>query len=303
MTPINKSGLWKKRLGDWVINPYVGCQHGCYHCYCPAMPGVKFNNGGRKQAEWGSYLLPKEGIVSALEKQLRSFTPKKAKLTEWGDGWLLMSFLTDCYTPAEARHKLTRQCLIRLLEAGHKVRLQTRSVLARRDFDILAAHKDQVLFGTSLPYFDDKLAKALEPKAAPPSKRFQMMEEVAELGIQTYFAVAPFMPFHGVELLDTILERIKPMRPKEIFCEVLNPKGDNIGMMCNALSRHNLDYANQLSTYGSIEWAQFTYRMLHYGNKQSVNFIPWPDTRRLWKSHLKAKESKFLDAFLPPVAA
>src|SRR6266571_4922872 len=97
MTPINKSELWKKRLGDWVLNDYVGCEHGCLHCYCPAMPGVKFFNHGHSQREWGTYLYPKDGIVEALPDQLRNFTPDKAKRTEWGDGWVLMSFLTDCY--------------------------------------------------------------------------------------------------------------------------------------------------------------------------------------------------------------
>jgi len=52
-TAINPSQLWKKRLGDWVLNPYVGCEHGCFHCYCPAMPGVKFMNHGHSQREWG----------------------------------------------------------------------------------------------------------------------------------------------------------------------------------------------------------------------------------------------------------
>src|SRR5664280_1699874 len=79
MTPINPSGLWKKRLGDWVINPYVGCEHGCFHCYCPAMPGVKFNNDGHRQQDWGKYLLPKHGIVEALREQLQNFTADKAR--------------------------------------------------------------------------------------------------------------------------------------------------------------------------------------------------------------------------------
>src|SRR5690349_14915710 len=85
MKALNPSNLWKKRLGDWVINPYVGCEHGCFHCYCPAMPGVRFNNQGHKQTEWGQYLYPKTGIVQALRKQLRRFTPESAKRTDWGD--------------------------------------------------------------------------------------------------------------------------------------------------------------------------------------------------------------------------
>ena len=86
MTPINPSGLWKKRLGDWVLNPYVGCEHGCYHCYCPAMPGVKFNNHGHKQSDWGTYLYPKVGIVEALRQQVLLYGLRRSKrFIAWPD--------------------------------------------------------------------------------------------------------------------------------------------------------------------------------------------------------------------------
>jgi DNA repair photolyase len=55
---------------------------------------------------------------------------------------------------------------LRLL-AGHRVRIQTRATLVRRDFDLLRKYKDQVQLGTSLPHLDDDLAKVLEPKAPP----------------------------------------------------------------------------------------------------------------------------------------
>ena len=173
MNAISKSALWKKKLGDWVLNPYVGCEHGCLHCYCPAMPGVKFHNEGHTPEEWGKYLIVKKGWIEAVQRQLRTFKPADAKRTEWGNGWLLMSFLTDCYTPTEAKLKMTRETLKLLLEAGHKVRILTRSALAERDFDILRAHKDQVLFGSSLPYLNDKLARVLEPKATGPTRRLK----------------------------------------------------------------------------------------------------------------------------------
>ena len=299
MTPINPSGLWKKRLGDWVINPYVGCEHGCYHCYCPAMPGVKFNNNGHRQREWGKYLLPKHGIVEALRDQLRNFTPEKAKTTEWGDGWVLMSFLTDCYTPSEAKFKLTRQCLQLLLEAGHKVRLQTRSALVERDFDLLVAHKSQVLLGTSLPYMDDLLARALEPRAAAPSRRLKMLQKAFDRGLELYVAVAPFMPFHDERVMEDVLQAIESLNPREIFCEVLNPKGDNIAMMAEALTNFP-QYAEQMKNYSPESWAKFTWKALSIGLSKNDRFIPWPDTQRFWKTHLDPKQTKFLDAYLPP---
>jgi DNA repair photolyase len=303
MTPINPSGLWKKRLGDWVINPYVGCEHGCFHCYCPAMPGVKFNNNGHTQDEWGKYLIPKSGIIEALQTQLKRFTPDKARTTEWGDGWILMSFLTDCYTPAEAKLKLTRNCLQLLLEAGHRVRLQTRSSLVERDFDLLEAHRDQVLLGTSLPYLDDKLARVLEPRATAPTRRLKMLQKARRRGIQVYVAVAPFLPFHDGETMEAVLREVEPLDPREIFCEVLNPKGDNISMMCRALDRAYPGQAERMRSYTPESWAQFTWKVLSLGMKRNDRFIPWPDTQRFWKTHLNADQTAFLDAYLPPPSA
>jgi DNA repair photolyase len=300
VTPINPSELWKKRLGDWVINPYVGCEHGCFHCYCPAMPGVRFNNRGRTQAEWGKYLYPKHGIVEALGEQLKTFTPARARRTEWGDGWILVSFLTDCYTPSEGKFKLTRQCLELLLEAGHKVRIQTRSALVERDFDLIEAHRERVLLGTSLPHLDDKLARALEPRASPPSRRLQILEKAAEKKISVYVAVAPFLPFHDGSTMESVMRAVLPLKPREIFCEVLNPKGDNLAMMCGALQKSYPEYAEQLATYSGEYWARFTHEILTLGVNRSKRFIAWPDTQRQWMAHLEKQEVSFLEKFLPP---
>lgn len=301
MKAVNKSGLWKKHLGDWVINPYVGCEHGCYHCYCPAMPGVKFNNNGQKQRDWGKYLYPKKNIVEALKAQLRTFTPEKAKRTEWGNGWVLMSFLTDCYTPSEAKYKLTRECLKLLLEAGHKVRLQTRSALVERDYDILVAHKDRVLLGTSLPYLDDELSRTLEPRATSPSRRLTFLRKARDRGIEVYVAIAPFMPFHDSRTINQVIETVIPLNPREVFCEVLNPKGDNIDMIREALVKKYPDLAQKMDGYTKKYWAKFTFKVLSHGLQQAEHFVPWPDTQRFWRSHLNESETKFLDKFLPPL--
>jgi DNA repair photolyase len=264
------------------------------------MPGVKFNNQGHKQREWGKYLLPKIGIVAALQRQLRSFTPDKAFKTDWGNGWILMSFLTDCYTPAEAKYKLTRQCLQLLLEAGHKVRVQTRSVLVERDFDLLEAYPRQVLLGTSLPHLDDQLARVLEPRAAAPSRRLKMLEKAAARGIPVYVAVAPYMPFHDSRVMNSVLKAVNPLEPREIFCEVLNPKGDNLAMMHDALAKRYPREAEMMANYSGEYWAKFTWKVLSFGLAKNERFIPWPDTQRFWRTHLDTEQTKFLDTYLPP---
>lgn len=279
---IQVSALWKKRLGDWVVNPYIGCQHGCRHCYCPAMPGVKFFNGGRPQEEWGHYLMVKPGIVEATERELRRLTPEKARRTEWGRGIILLSF-----QPAERHYGITRKIVRLLLEAGHRVRIQTRSDLVERDFDILAQHRDRMLLGTSLPYLDDALAKRLEPGAPAPSRRLRMLKHAGAVGIPIYVAIAPVMPWHGREVLEEIADRVLPLNPVEVFSEVLNPRGSNLQMMQRALGSD----AHLLDGYAH-EWPRFTHAILtEFKRIFGSVAIPWPDkgaVRRLPKNEADA---------------
>lgn len=300
ITAISESHLWKKRLGDWVINPYIGCEHGCAHCFCPGMPGVKFHNESHSPTDWGKYLIPRTGIVEALERQLVRFTPAKARRTAWGDAWILMSFLTDCYTPAEGKHRLTRQCVQRLLEAGHKLRLQTRSAMVERDFDILRAHPGQVLLGTSLPHLDDALARCLEPRATGPTRRLRMLERAAGIGIPIYLCIAPVYPFHDTSIVEEVGQQTAHLPLREIFCEVLNPKGANMERMLSVLASDYPQFAKQIAAYPGEPWAEFTWKVLESGHRNIRRFVPWPDTRGSWRKFLSAPQSAFLDRFLPP---
>jgi DNA repair photolyase len=354
MKAINPSGLWKKKLGDWALNPYLGCEHGCFHCYVPAMPGSALFSGpvidaegvyhekppARTQRDWGNYIFLKAGFVEALQNKLSpsrtggGFTPEYAREralinrgeaangqsgSDWYEpGWILVSFLTDCYTPLEGKFKVTRQVLKLLLEAGHKVRIQTRSAMVERDFDILAKYPEQVLLGTSIPYLDDDIARVLEPKSSSPTRRDMMIQKAAHLGIPTYVAIAPVMPFNDLKTnrplyLDAFAQA-KVVKHREIFCEVLNPKGDNIAMIKDALAEgwKNSDgeVAKKcasafvdLDHYDEERWARATARVLSrfVGDAASgIKITPWPDTSRRWAKHLDVGTVMFLDGFLPP---
>lgn len=265
------------------------------------MPGVRAFNGGRQQEEWGTYELPKEGLIDSLRRQLVNFPPSKARVTDWGNGWILMSFLTDPYSPSPGKRQITRQCLEMLFAAGHKVRIQTRSALVEQDFDLLEAHRDRVLLGTSLPHLDDSLARVLEPKASPPSRRLKMLQKAADRGIPLYVAVAPVLPFHDTAELDRVVAAVAPLRPREIFCEVLNPKGSNIEMVAKALEPTLPARAKQIRDYSPQVWAAFTCQILRHGflNHFDKGFTPWPDSSRQWKKYLTAAECSFLNQHLP----
>ena len=296
---ISDSKLNKKRLGDWVVNPYIGCEHGCKHCYCPAMPGVKFFNNGHSQQEWGRYLIPKEGFIESLKHDLRKH-PRPGSTA--GQGYILVSFLTDCYTPSEAKLLLTRQSLELLLAAGCKVRIQTRSALVERDFDLLVAHKDQVLLGASLPYLNDKLARVLEPEASAPTRRLEMLRRAKRAGLSVYVAIAPFMPFHGKSELNEVVNAVADLNPVEVFDEVLNPRSGNLKMMNDALEEGGR--TERVFTDYIERWPRWTYDHLREAKAAcdaagiGERFIAWPDPRAAKSKTLNAAEQAWLTAWL-----
>jgi DNA repair photolyase len=304
MKPIGRSNLWKKHLGDWGINVYNGCEHGCTFCYAPAQPGVRAQRfwDGKTQADWGHYYAARDGLVEALRKQLRTFIPARAVKTPWGQGRILVSFLCDAYQPLEEKLQVTRQTLELVLQAGHRIRIQTRATLVRRDFDLLVKHKDQVRLGTSLPHLDDDLARVLEPKAPAPTARLEMLREAAQLGIPVYVAVAPFLPFHKLTVLDEVVAKVKPLHPAEIFCEVLNPKGDCVARVAQAMARTHPSEARVVADYDDAAWSRWTYEVLRHGVERFAGngFVAWPDTSRAWADHLPAGQVEFLNQFLPP---
>ena len=110
------------------------------------------------------------------------------------------------------------------------------------------------------------------------------------------------MPFHDHDVFERVVTAVTPLKPKQVFCEVLNPKSDNISMMREALSTSFPQFAERLAHYTTEYWAKFTWKVLAHGLKQTKQFIPWPDTRRLWRAHLTPQRADFLEQFLPPQA-
>ena len=297
---ISKSKLSKKFLGDWVMNAYIGCEHACRHCYCPTMPGNRFQNGNRSQRQWGEYLIAKPRLLEKLARDLRGF-PRPG--SEAGGGHILVSFLCDPYTPAEAELKLTRQALEMILEAGCSVRVQTRSVLVERDFELFTKYPGQVLLGASIPYLDAALARVLEPRASAPVRRLEMLRRAKGAGIPVYVAIAPFLPWHGESELREVVDAVRNLDPVEVFDEVLNPRGENVQMMNDALTAAGrpekipADYRSRWPgfTLAHLRMAETVCQEAGLGEK----FMAWPDPVAARSRLLSEVDRAWLQAWLP----
>jgi len=183
----SKTILSVSKIYDYVINPYIGCQHACQYCYARFIK--KFS--GHKE-RWGEFVDIKINAADLLRVEIK----KKKCGTVWISG------LCDPYQPLEATYKLTRKCLEILAYHNWHVVIQTRSSLVLRDMEILKGAKDFEV-GLSITTADDEIRKLFEPVAPPIKERLSTLDELHRSGIKTYAMIAPILP--GAETLANAL--------------------------------------------------------------------------------------------------
>jgi len=183
----SKTILSASKIYDYVINPYVGCEHGCSYCYARFMK--RFT---RHTEPWGEFVDVKVNAAELLRVEI-----KKKKM---GNVWI--SGVCDPYQPLESKYQLTRKCLQILAQYGWPVIIQTRSPMVLRDIDILKrSAKFEV--GFSIATADDNIRDMFEPRAPSTESRLKALDELHSSGIKTYVMIAPILP--GAELLPSAL--------------------------------------------------------------------------------------------------
>jgi DNA repair photolyase len=180
---------------DRSINPYRGCEHGCVYCfarpthaYLDLSPGLDFE----------SRLFYKPEAPALLRKELAAARYQCAPIA--------VGIITDSYQPVERRLGLTRRILEVLLETRHPFTIVTKSALVERDLDLLvrAAASNLVSVAVSVTTLRRDLARRMEPRAAAPQRRLEVIRILSDAGIPVTVLVAPLIPV----LTDTELEDI-----------------------------------------------------------------------------------------------
>ncbi len=188
-----KSALVNSKIPgvDYVINPFLGCAHGCRYCYAVFMRKYSHHH---RTAPWGSFVEVKINIAEVLRSELRR---KRHR------GRALLASVCDPYQPLEHRYRLTRRCLEALSEYGWGIDILTRSPLVTRDLDILAETPD-VTVGFSIPTDNDRVRKVLEPNSPPIGARLNALKRLHAAGIHTWVFIAPILPMNPARLYEAI---------------------------------------------------------------------------------------------------
>ena len=175
-----KSIVVKSNLpgSDFVINPYTGCSHACLYCYARFIK--KFTN---HLDPWGDFVDVKINAPDLIPEGHGKYKDKM----------ITIGSVTDPYLPLEAKYKLTRQILEKLIPLQPHLNIITKSDLVSRDIDLLKQFSDCVV-AVSASFLNEKTRRALEPRSTPTEKRLEALKKLHEAGIGTALFISPIFP-------------------------------------------------------------------------------------------------------------
>ena len=188
--PIYKPSGRAREYGEYAINIYTGCNHGCTYCYAPKvlhMDRAAFD-----------VVRQRDGIVKAVREQLSAF-PEKGKT-------IALCFTCDPY-PRDIDTTPTREIIQAIKRSGNHVQILTKNPTTR-DFDLLDGND---WFGITLTC-NDRTAAHIEPGALLPSKRVAALYAAREAGIRTWISLEPVLDpkfcYGAIRFIDADLYRI-----------------------------------------------------------------------------------------------
>jgi len=182
---------------DRSINPYRGCEHGCIYCYArPSHAYLELSPG----LDFETRLYAKTNAAALLREELGKPGYRPAPIA--------LGANTDCYQPIERKYKITRQILEVLAECEHPVTMVTKSALIERDLDLLTelSSKNLAKVFVSIGTLDRTLARKLEPRAASPQRRIDILKKLSSSGVPCGVMVAALIPALNDKTLEHVLE-------------------------------------------------------------------------------------------------
>ncbi|HQR04772.1 MAG: PA0069 family radical SAM protein [Proteobacteria bacterium] len=181
---------------DRSINPYRGCEHGCIYCFArPSHAWLGLSPG----QDFETRIVWKADAATRLREELAAPGYRCAPMG--------LGTNTDLWQPVERKLGVSRAVLEVLAQTRHPVTIVTKSALILRDLDLLATMARQHLaqVGVTITTLDKELARRMEPRAASPQRRLEVIRALVDAGVPTVVMVAPVIPALTDHELEPIL--------------------------------------------------------------------------------------------------
>ena len=250
-----KDYLTKSNLpdSDYVINPYVGCTHGCKYCYASFMK--RFT--GHKE-NWGEFI-----DIKRCDKpiDLNKITGKN----------VFLSSVTDCYNQYEKEYCITRNILKQLVNSDCNLSISTKSKLILRDIDLLKQMKNLIVC-MSINTLDETFRSDMD-NASTIKERMDTLKELHNNGIYTVLFMSPIFPYitEWKEIIDNTKNYID-----EYWFENLNLRGsykkDILDYIKNNFSDLYSEYIDIYVNKNNKYWKELAEEINNYCNQNNINY-------------------------------
>ncbi len=223
--------------GEYSLNPYQGCEHGCVYCYARNTHTYWGYSAG---LDFESKILVKINAAELLDKKLSS--------RNWKVSPIMLSGNTDCYQPAEKKYGITRQILETLWKHRHPAGIITKSTLIVRDLDILQkmAMHHLVSVAISINTLDDALRHKLEPRASSIPKRLALVRQLVNAGIPVTILAAPIIPGLNDQDIFPLVKKCAEAGASRIHHLVVRLNGDIAEIFKDWLEIHYKDRTSKV---------------------------------------------------------
>ena len=244
----------KLPAADYVINPYIGCPHGCIYCYAEFMKRFTAHS-----EEWGEFIDVKS-------------CAKKISITKLAGESVLIGSVTDAYNPYEKKYLVTSNILKQLAGTTAHFEILTKSSLVIRDIELFR-HIPNIKIGISMNSLDEKFRRQTEPRASSVRKRLDALKMLHDAGIQTYVFMSPIFP--GITDFQTIVEQTSSYADAFYF-ENLNLRA---GYYLRVMRYIEENYPHLISLYNEIfrkknisYWQELENSITRYCTERGLNF-------------------------------
>jgi len=222
---------------DQSINPYRGCEHGCIYCYArPSHAYLELSPG----LDFETKLFAKTNAAERLREELAKPGYRVSPIS--------LGANTDCYQPAERKYRITRQIVELLAECGHPFTIVTKSALVERDLDLLApmARRNLVKVFVSIGTLDRSLARKLEPRAASPQRRLDVVRTLNAAGVPCGVMVAALIPALNDKTMEHVLGEAAQAGAREAAYVILRLPNELKDLFREWLATHYPDRAGHV---------------------------------------------------------
>lgn len=239
---------------DYVINPYVGCTHGCKYCYASFMKRFTGHN-----EEWGEFIDIKH-------------CDKKINLKKISKKNVFLSSVTDCYNELEEKNLITRNILEQLVNSDCYLSISTKSKLILRDIDILKKIKNLTV-SMSINTLDEKFRDDMD-NASSIKDRLETLKKLHENGIYTVLFMSPIFPYitEWKEIIELSKEFID-----EYWFENLNLRGNYKTYILNYIKENYSNiYPKYLEIYNNKDnsyWESLAKEINMYCDENNIKYI------------------------------